>query len=224
MAEYLTVEQAQAQADLLAKEFSNRQILIYGVGEPSMNFPLGVEYEDRSVMPAVRYRKVGSSPADWMKLLTIEAASETEVLEGVNDQKMVTPARLTEKLNQFSSEVIGLPRVEADNISSTIMLLLEWRSDGQTFKVSLPDHITLNMASIVLQPIQALSELTAIEGGETGQLINLKRASTDAIEIKSSDFIKVSQPFLMNDAALFDNISLQKINASTWVEVSRKKF
>lgn len=224
MAEYWTVEQAQANAELLSKEFSNRQILLFGLGQPIANVPIGVEYEDRSFFPAVRYRKVGLNASDWMKLLQIEAASKQDVLQGVNDQKMVTPARLTEKLNQFSSDVMGVPTIQAENVPKTISVLLELQANEQTFKISLPPSLELSLASIILQPVQQLSVLNQIEGGDIGQLINLKRSSLDAIQLNNSDFIKIGDPFLMNDVNLFDNITLQKISSTLWVEVSRKKF
>ncbi|MEQ8624485.1 MAG: hypothetical protein RJQ00_06505 [Vicingaceae bacterium] len=224
MAEFWTVEQAQAQAGLLAKEFSNRQILIYGNGTPNMNVPIGVEYEDRSFLPAVRYRKIGNTSSDWMKLENAEAATEQEVLDGVNDRKMVTPARLTEKLNQFSSEFLGIPTHGIEVTPSSIVVQLEQSPDPATYILILPEALTLSIASISIEALQNNSIVSHIQGGEIGQIINLKRASNFSIILNSSDQVKVSQPFVFSDSQLLDNISLQKISSSVWVELSRKKF
>jgi len=224
MAEFWTVEQAQAQAELLAREFSNRQILIYGDGIPNMNVPIGVEYEDRTFTPAIRYRKIGTAPSDWMKLQTAEAATEQEVLEGTNSEKIVTPARLTEKLSQFSSEILGIPSVVYDQLPSTLTIPLEQWMNTSTFQISIPEAINLSMASIKVDSLQDNSIISHIEGGEIGQLINVKRASNFSIVLNSSDQIKVSQPFILSDTELLDNITLQKISPSIWVEISRKKF
>lgn len=224
MAEFWTVEQAQAQAELLAREFSNRQILIHGIGVPNLNVPIGVEYEDRSITPAIRYRKIGIEASDWMKLLTAEAASEQEVLEGTNTEKVVTPARLTEKLNQFGSEILGVPSVSSEQVPSTLILHLETSLDTNNFKLNLPASISLSMASIRIISQENNSIISKIEGGEIGQLINLKRASNFSVVINSSEQIKVSQPFNLSDMERLDNITLQKISPSIWVEISRKKF
>ncbi len=110
MAEYWTIQQAAANAELFAREFSNRQILLYGLGEPILPAPIGVEYEDRGFSPPKRYRKVGEAPTDWMELKNIEAATKEEIDQGVDNTKMITPLGLSERLNEFSKEVLGIPK------------------------------------------------------------------------------------------------------------------
>ncbi len=224
MAEYWTVEQAQAKAELLAKEFSNRQILIFGLGEPSFNVPIGVEYEDRNFKPAIRYRKIGPEVHEWQLLFQIEPATEEEVLAGVDDQKMVTPAKLTEKLNQFSSEFIGIPKQEISSDSNLIVLNLNTIDQSSYFKVILPSAINTAIASVQVYDHADGDTISIIEGGEIGQIITLKRHSINSLSLAGSDYLKLSAPITLEDNQLVDNITLQKINSTIWVELARKKF
>lgn len=224
MAEFWTVEQAQFNAELLAKEFSNRQILIFGFGVPSLNVPIGVEYEDRSLKPAIRYRKIGLGISEWQRLYQIEPASEEEVLNGTDDQKMVTPARLTEKLNQFGNELLGVPKQEVNDNFNLIVLALTPLDLISSFKLILSDEINSSIASIKIKDHSENDSLTQIEGGEIGQIINLKRNSINAINLHSSDFLKLSASIRLEDNQLLDNITLQKIDPTIWVELARKQF
>lgn len=224
MPEYWTVEQAQAQADLLAKEFSNRQILIYGSGEPSIQVPIGVEYEDRTQDPPLRYRKVGSMTSDWKPLFIIEAANTEEVLNGVDDQKMVSPARLSEKLSQFGAEVLGIPQQSGEPSSNLLQLSASTDENNSLFDITLPSDINHNLISVTVTDYEVGSRLNNINGGEVGQIIVLRRGLQGSFRIESTPTIKLSEPIIIEDTDLLDNISLQKITSSIWVELTRKKF
>jgi hypothetical protein len=224
MAEFWTVEQAQLNAELLAKEFSNRQILIFGFGEPLLNVPIGVEYENRSFKPAIRYRKIGLGISEWQRLYQIEPASEEEVINGTDDQKMVTPALLTQKLNQFSTELLGIPKQAPNSDSNLIVLSLTAIDLLSSFKLILPTKINSSIASIKIKDHMENASLTQIEGGEIGQIINLKRSSINSLNLLSSDFLKLSASIKLEDNQLLDNITLQKIEPTIWVELARKKF
>tara|TARA_R110000868_G_scaffold46842_1_gene154350 strand:+ start:595 stop:1275 length:681 start_codon:yes stop_codon:yes gene_type:complete len=224
MAEFWTVEQAQLNAELLAKEFSNRQILIFGFGEPLLNVPIGVEYEDRNFKPAIRYRKIGLGISEWQRLFLIEPANQEDVLSGINDKKMVTPALLTQKLNQFSAELLGIPKKAPNSDSNLIVLGLTPIDLLSTFKVVLPNEINSAIASIKIKDHFENDSLTQIEGGEIGQIINLKRSSINSLNLLSSDFLKLSSSIKLEDNQLLDNITLQKIDPTIWVELARKQF
>jgi hypothetical protein len=224
MAKFWTVEQAQLNAELLAKEFSNRQILIFGFGGPLLNAPIGVEYENRSFKPAIRYRKIGLGISEWQRLYQIEPASEEEVINGTDDQKMVTPALLTQKLNQFSTELLGIPKQAPNSDSNLIVLSLTAIDLLSSFKVVLPPEINSSIASIKIKDHIENASLTQIEGGEIGQIINLKRSSINSLNLLSSDFLKLSASIKLEDNQLLDNITLQKIDPTIWVELARKQF
>jgi len=224
MAEFWTVKQAQANAELLAKEFSNRQILIFGLGDPLFNVPIGVEYEDRNFKPAIRYRKIGTAVNEWQRLFQIEPATNEEVLIGVNNQKMVTPAHLTEKLNQFSSEILGIPKHEIESDSSSFILDLKPIGLTTNFKVVLPLVINVAIASVKVKDHLDGAIISTIEGGEVGQIINLKRHTNQSLSLTRSDFLKLSSSIILEDNQLLDNITLQKIDPAIWVELARKKF
>ena len=115
MPEYWTIQQAEANAELLAREFGNRQILLYGFGEPTIQVPIGVEYEDRSTPIPERHRKVGKGRLDWKPVLLIEAATDEEVLSGTSKVKMVTPATLVICLMGIVTErIVGLKQKTVD--------------------------------------------------------------------------------------------------------------
>lgn len=224
MANYWTVEQAQANAELLAKEFSNRQILIFGLGEPSFNVPIGVEYEDRSFKPAIRYRKIGAEANEWKRLYQVEPATEAEVLIGVDEQKMVTSARLTEKLNQFGSELLGIPNQIVNSDSNLFVLQLTPINQSTFFKLILPNTINISIASIQVRDHLAGETISTIEGGEVGQIISIRRYSNHSLGLVGSDLLKLSAPMTLDDTQLLDNITLQKIDSVIWVELARIKF
>ncbi len=222
--EYWTVTQAQAQAELLAKELNNRQILIYGNGAPNMDFPIGVEYEDRSVEPIVRYRKTGSNNTDWTPIRIIEAATKEEVLQGLNDQKMVTPLQLSEKLNAFSTQILGLPTANIESGVGINSLSASNTDSDVAFSISIPNELNDNTLAIVIDGYGSNAYLEFILGGHIGQVLTIRRNEAHHLTFQSTENIKLSAPFELKDANRLDNITLQKLSESVWVELTRNQF
>lgn len=225
MAEYWTIQQAAANAELFAREFSNRQILLYGLGDPILQAPLGVEYEDRAFTPPKRFRKVGTEPTDWIEIKIIEAATEEEVNNGVSDSKMITPLSLSKRLGTFSEQLLGIPQPVISSDKNGITVLSA--SSGETnsnFELTLPQNITTTMLPIRIVEYGINSSLKNIIGGELGQILTLRRGEDHALKIESSESIKLSSEFTLNDTHQLDNITLQRLTPSIWGELTRKKF
>jgi hypothetical protein len=224
MAQYWTQEQALANADLNAKEFANRQILLRGLGVPTMQAPLGAEYEDTAFSPATRYRKTGSNANQWTPLLLIEKANSQEVENGVNDDKMVTPVGLANKLNDFAVQVLNLPPQSIDAEPSLLIIQAQDRSDQAEFNIQIPNDKTEPLLSVIITNYAMDATLSNISGGIVGQLINIRKGEPHSFSISSNTNIKLSDPFELKDSDSLDNMSLQKISDTIWVEVTRKKF
>lgn len=224
MAEYWTIQQAAANAELFAREFSNRQILLYGLGEPILQAPLGVEYEDRSFTPPKRYRKVGNAATDWMELKNIEAASKEEVNQGVDNNKMITPYSLSERLNLFSEELLGIPKVQPEAETGLQVLSASIAEANSSFSITLPNEITTSIFPIEINNYGENSSIQNILGGGLGQMVNIRRGSIQPLTISSNDYLKISSDFILNDTEQLDNITLQRLSPSIWVELTRKKF
>ena len=137
---------------------------------------------------------------------------------------MVTPAHLTEKLNQFSSEILGIPKHEIESDSNSFTLDLKPIDQTTTFKVVLPLVINVAIASVKVKVHLEGATISTIEGGEVGQIINLKRYTSQSLSLTRSDFLKLSSLITLEDSQLLDNITLQKIEPTIWVELARKKF
>lgn len=220
---YWTVEQAQANAEVFAQEFSNRQILIYGFGEPSAKAPIGAEYEDRSILPPIRYRKTGENDEDWTAIKIIEVASTDEVANGVNNEKMITPAMLSVRLNSFAQEVLNIPTSTNDDTGAAFTLSASTSLSNSEFDITLEQskHDTI---SIQLANYGANSKLKNIIGGEIGQVVMIRRAENQAFTIESSQNIKLSTVMVFDDISRLNNISLQRVSSILWLEIGRKKF
>lgn len=217
---YWTVEQAIANAEIFAEEFSNRQILLYGFGEPSAKAPVGAEYEDRSILPPTRYRKTGENDEDWTKVQIVETATSQEVTNGVSNEKMVTPATLSERLNSFADNVLNLPTQSQDLGAAAFSINANDSIDNSPFIITMPETshaaISIQIFSYALN-----SKLTNIIGGQIGQVVILRRGESHALEIESTGNIKISSLMQFDDNEKLDNISLQRISTSIWVEVGR---
>lgn len=220
---YWTVEKAIANAEVFAEEFSNRQILLYGFGEPSAKAPVGAEYEDRSILPPVRYRKTGENDVDWTKVQIIKAASSEEVNNGVSNDKMITPATLSERLNSFADEVLNLPTQSGDLGAAAFTVSSSDSNDNSDFHLIFPEtsHATI---SVQVFGYGLNSNLIDIVGGDVGQLVTLRRGENHQLQIDSTNNIKLSSIMVFNDIEKLDNITLQRISETVWVEVGRNQF
>jgi hypothetical protein len=224
MAEYWTQVQALANADLNAEEFANRQILLRGLGVPTMQAPLGTEYEDMAFSPANRYRKTGLNAVDWTPLLLIEKANSQEVENGINDDKMVTPAGLANRLDDFAAQILSLPPQSTDLEPSMLVLQADDDSDETEFSIQIPNDRTEPLLSVIITNYGMDASLSNISGGIVGQLINIRKGEPHSFSISSNTHLKLSDPFELDDSNSLDNTSLQKISDAIWVEVTRKNF
>jgi len=217
---YWTVEKAIANAEVFAEEFSNRQILLYGFGEPSAKAPIGAEYEDRSVLPPLRYRKTGATDTEWTLVPVIAAATTEEVNNGVSNDKMITPAKLSERLNDFASEIQHLPTQSAELGTAAFSLNADVMEDNSDFQIAVPDTSHATISAQILGYGQN-AKLTNLHGGDIGQIVVIRRGESHSFQIESSQNIKLSSVMVFNDNDMLNNISLQRISQSVWVEVGR---
>ncbi len=225
MAEYWTIQQAAANAELFAREFNNRQILLIGLGEPILKAPIGVEYEDRSFSPAKRYRKTGPNDSDWTEIKIISSASTDEVNQGVNDSKMITPKSLSERLSSFSAQLMGIPQPDIENnVSALLPLQASSNEQSALFTIQLMESVGRNVLPIEILGYGMQSSIENILGGNLGQMIVLRRGENTELSLVSNDHFKLSAAFTFNDLGRFDNITLQRLTPEIWAEVSRKKF
>ena len=224
MAEYWTKVQALANADLNAKEFANRQILLHGRGIPTIQAPIGAEYEDLAFSPANRYRKTGPEASEWTPLILVEKANSKEIVNGVNDKKMITPAGLASKLDDFAAQVLNLPPQSTDSMASLLAVQANDNSDDTIFSIQIPDDRIEMLLAVVITNYGLNASLGDISGGNVGQIVNIRRGEVLSLSVSSSSYIKLSESFVMDDSGLLDNMSLQKISDRTWVEVTRKNF
>jgi hypothetical protein len=216
--------QALANADLNAKEFANRQILLQGLGIPIIQAPLGAEYEDLAFSPAKRYRKTGPNAADWTSLLLIEKANSTEIQNGVNDQKMITPVGLANKLDDFAAQVLNLPSQSTDSVASLIAVQANDNSNDSAFSIQIPHDRKETLLAVVITNYGLNASLGNIIGGQVGQIVSIRRGEVHSLSLTSNSNIKLSEPFEMDDTSSLDNMSLQKISDHVWVELTRKNF
>jgi len=221
---FWTIAQGEANADRNAQEFANRQILLRGTGTPDMPAPLGSEYEDESTVPPTRYRKTGAGPADWLLVSIIETASQQEVANGVNTTKMVTPATLSGKLDEFALQVLGILPAQPTTQTGLVEVNASTSDAGAAFDITLPDDVQEPVLSVVITGYGANASLSNIMGGAVGQVVSLRRDETGGLTINSTDNIKISGVMLMDDSNQLDNLTLQRISDTVWVEVARKLF
>lgn len=224
MPEFWTKEQAEANADLNAKEFGNRQILLQGVGAPSMQAPVGSEYEDTSSQPPTRYRKTGTAITDWSLVRIIEPASQQEVENGVNQEKMVTPATLTGKLADFALTVLDVPQAEATTNTGLLEVQASVPDNGTMFDISIPENVWDSLLSVVVFGYGFNASIGNLIGGSIGQIVNIRRGESAPISINSSVNLKLSESMQLDDANQLDNLTLQRISDAVWVELARKEF
>lgn len=224
MQKYWTVIQAQSQAKAIAEEMGNRQILISGLGTPNQQAPIGVEYDDHSLTPAVRYRKTGSSPLDWTRIDIIEKASTEDINQGIDNYKMITPLKLEERLAIFSKQILGIPSANVDKGIGIQNLIASSSTPNTLFSIFIPEKLDQNNLSISISGYGSLAVLESIQGGFISQIITIRRAETHSLQLTPNLTIRLSDDFTLKDAEKLDHITLQKLSPTTWVELSRNQF
>ena len=224
MAESWTREQSEANAELNAQEFANRQILLRGVGSPTVQAPIGSEYEDTSTEPRTRYRKIGEGVTDWQAVPIVHAATEQEVTNGVDQAKMVTPATLATRLNGFATEVLGLEPPNTNTESTHLDLLASTDNDNAVFTVTIPVDYAESVLSVRLLGYGSNATLDNVIGGPVGLLLNIRRGEQNPVTVDTNETVKLSSSYQWADNERLDNITLQRISDTTWVEVTRKNF
>jgi|GEM_PF-2794062 len=218
------IEQLEKQAILYAKEFSNRQTLLSGEGAPAFQAPLGVEYEDRSFVPPKRYRKTGTEQSAWKEVKLLDVASEEEVQSGLNQHKVITPYTLNQQLNAFSQTVLNLPTANEQEPASKLIAVASSSEDGSAFSIAVPTQYKHSFLSVEIKGYGLGAILSQIDGAEVGQLITLRRGESHPLQIEANQSLKLSAIMQLSDPDQLDQLSLQKITADKWVEVSRMKF
>jgi len=219
-----TAAQSEANAAVNAQEFANRQIVLRGSGPPTVQGPEGLEYLDESTSPHTCYRKMGPDANAWTVVNSVVPATQTEVSDGVVDNKMVTPATLAATLNDFAVQVLAIPPQEAVTQTGLVSLLASTPDDSAAFEVTLPEGIQEEILSVEIGGYGLGASLFNINGGPIAQLVSIRRADAGILSIVGTTHIRISAALLLDDSQMLDNITLQRISSTEWVEVARKEF
>lgn len=185
--ESITKEQFLANAELNAREFQNRQVLIVGQGAPDFQAPRHIEYEDEATVPSTRYRKTGMGINEWTDISL--------------------------------QRVLGL----GSSTDSYLELIADDSAPGVSFSITLPYDIPGNQGVDVVG-FGAGALLSQIKGGVPGQVIRVQRAEAHHLLIHGNANLKLTADLFLADVDQLDNITMQRINATTWVELARTTF
>jgi hypothetical protein len=94
---------------------------------------------------------------------------------------------------------------------------------GPEFRLTIPQGIQASQ-SITVSGYSEPALLTKIYGGVNGQIVVLTRTANERFTIAPNQQLRLSSNMEFNDTLQLNNITIQRIDASRWVELSRTSF
>lgn len=204
-------------ADWTARELSNRQLLLEGTGAPAFDAPLDTEYTDVATNPPTRYRKLAAGPSGWVLYRISRPATQAEVDAGNDNEAFVTARTLSIRLDALASQLGG-------GGSERVELLADNATNGADFTVTIPAQSAGAVLAGTVTGYGIGATLTSITGGVLGQILVIQRGTKENLKIASNAELKLVSNLTMSDLGEQDNLTLQRVSPTHWVELTRTLF
>lgn len=211
-----TNQQSENLARWTGSELAQRKILLRGNGAPTVDAPLLVEYLDVGQVPPVLYVKVAEGPGGWVQDAATVAATQAEVDAGTANDVFVTPETLAVRLAALVSEVQGQL-----TLSDRYQLTASTATAGADFTVTIPDQGGGQVLTLTIIGYGIGATLVDILGGEVGQIVTVRKGIKDNLKVANNSALRLPSLVTLADLDYLDNITIQRISQTEWIELAR---
>lgn len=214
-----TNQQSENLSSWTAQELAQRKILLRGQGAPTFDAPLYVEYLDVGQLPPTLYVKTSEGPSGWTTDAISRASTPAEVTGGEDRVNFVTPHTLALRLADLVVEIQG-----QINVSDSHDLTASTARDGEDFTVTIPEQAAGQILTLTIQGYGREAALVDILGGEVGQMVTIRKAQKGTLKVAQNGALRLPATVVLSDADHLDNLTLQRISATEWVELARNLY